>query len=164
MIYLIWATLNLALWLYFFYLIAALIFMGRRVFQGKLRAFSILILVVGVGHLLSASDGEATNQITFAEKHDSSNGSRSQRITLDDNLSFATKLWIGYSVEGDTLVPVSCSSSISGFVCGFEWQLDLATSDEIRKDEEAFYQVSGILKWNLFGVNVYNQDKNFSSF
>ncbi|MGB3777983.1 MAG: hypothetical protein WA960_06465 [Tunicatimonas sp.] len=95
--YLIWAVLNLALWLYFFYLIAALILIGRRAFQGKLRAFSILLLIIGAGHLLSASDGEATNQITFAEKHDSSDGSRSQWITLDDNLSFDTKAWIRYS-------------------------------------------------------------------
>ena len=164
MMYLIWAILNLTLWLYFLYLIAALILIGKRVFQGKLRAFSILLFIVGAGHILSANDGEATNQIMFAEKDDSPNSSILREITLDDNLSFATKGWIKYSVEGDTLAPVLCSSSLSEFVCGFEWQLDLATADEIRKDEEASYQVSGTLEWNLFGVNVYSQNKNFSSF
>ena len=90
MIYLIWAVLNLALWLYFFYLIAALILIGSRIFQGKLRVFSVLLLVIGVGHVLSANDEEATDQITFSEEYDSSNG-RLKVISLDDNLSFATK-------------------------------------------------------------------------
>lgn len=161
MMYLAWAALNLALWLYFLCLIGALIFTGRRILQGKLRIFSFLLLAMGIGHVLSANNSDPVNKIMFDEKNESPN-SRLKEITLDHNLSFDTRAWIRYSLEGDTLVPVSCSSSLIGFVCGFEWQLDLATIDEIRKDEEASYQIRGTLHWNLFGVNVYSEIKSFS--
>lgn len=164
MVYLIWSILNLTLWLYFLYLLAGLVFRGRRIFQGRLRSFSILLVIIGVVQILAANDKDQAshNSVTFTEKYNPPNSSESHRINLDDYTSFSIDLWIKYSVEQDTLVPIECSSYLTGFVAGFDWELYGAVVDEFRKGDKGRYQISGTLIWSLFGIEVYRQDKDFS--
>lgn len=84
MIHLIWSILNLTLWFYFLHLLAGLVFRGRRVFQGRLRSFSIVLVVVGIGHIITADDDDTTIQsITLVEGYEPQNDSKSYTVELE---------------------------------------------------------------------------------
>lgn len=60
------------------------------------------------------------------------------------------------STNEENFKTVEIYCNIYGFVTGFEWKHNTSSIYENRIDGKIEYDVSGILKWNIFGVTIYN--------
>ena len=163
MFYLLWSILNAVLLLYFFYLFIGLIVNGREVFRGKFMPISILVLTLGVVQMLSASVSEEKNtEILITENYNEQSETEYRRIVLEDNLASDIELVVNYSVEDGKLIPFRSRCHLTGFVLGFEWEfisLDTYGTKEIGHPD---FVAVGSLEWNLFGFNIYTQNKSFT--
>ena len=168
MIHLIWSTVNLIIVLYFLYLIFGFIAKGKQIFKPKYRVASIFILVIGVLQIYSASNSEERiKRIEITDnfnKQDfkNSNNADIKEIILEDNLTFDIKMYVIYSIEQNEFIPVESYSVLKGLVMGYEWDFKSIQTNKFKPGENAGYTAIGILKWNLFGINVYSEFKTFS--
>ncbi|MBU2929619.1 hypothetical protein [Winogradskyella psychrotolerans] len=160
MIHLIWSIINLIMVLYFLYLIVGFIKKGKRIFNPKFKVISIFVMVIGIVQVISAANSkEKTNRITISNNYNKKNFSKVEKVTLEDNLTFDINMHIIYSIEQTELIPIESNSFLTGFVSGYEWEF---TSIETTKSKQAEFIANGVLKWNLFGITVYNESKTFS--
>lgn len=162
MIHLLWSLLNLLVVLFFLYLLIGFIIKGKKIFNPGFKAVSIFILVIGIIQITTASTTmDKTNTIYISENPDQ-HISQVKNITLEDNLIFDINLDLFYSETETGYIPVSSSSYLTGIVSGYEWEFISIQTGTYKPDEKNEFAAMGILKWNLFGINVYTQYKPFS--
>lgn len=163
MIYLFWSILNLTILFYFLYLLVGFIAKGKRIFKPQFRMFSIFIMIIGIIQIISASNLEKySNQITITDNYNSKNNSEIKEIILQDNLTLDINMLVKYSVNGTEYIPIESSSSLTGFVSGYAWKFKYIQAKSHKKGQKTTYTAEGILYWNLFGITVYNELKQFS--
>ncbi|RAJ18154.1 hypothetical protein [Olleya aquimaris] len=160
MLHLFWSFINTVIVLYFLFLLVQFIRKGKKMFQSQFRLVSIFILVFGIVQILAASKSDDNvNKIIISDNYSKNNTSEVKKMILEDNLTFEINLLVKYSVDQHKFIPTESYSNLTGFVSGYEWEF---LSIEINTAEEhEVFEVSGILKWNLFGINIYNQNKQF---
>ena len=134
MIHLIWSLINLAIVLYFFYLIVGFIRKGKQFFKQKFKLVSILILLVGFFHIISAANSEEiTNHITITEDFNSKNASTIKKVKLEDNLTFDINLIVKYSIDNNECIPIHSKSFLVGFISGHQWELKSIQTNTYRQ-------------------------------
>jgi len=162
MIHLIWSGINLIIILYFFYLIIGFITRGTKIFNPQIKTFSIVLMVIGIFQIISARESEEdTNRIVFIEKHDIHCDYKTQQVRLENNLTLDIEMLATYCTNGDKFKVIETYSNIYGFVTGFEWKYKSSSINENSVNGKIEYNISGILKWNIFGINIYSQQKTF---
>lgn len=163
MIHLLWTLLNASLIIFFFYLIFGFIVKGKKIFNPKIKVISILIMTLGIIQIISAAKtSKNSNRITITTDYKKTNSSKIKKIVLEDNLVFDINLNIKYSIENKEYIPIESYSFLTGLVSGYEWEFKAIETQIHKTNEKATFTAEGVLKWNLFGINVYSEYKTFS--
>lgn len=163
MISLLWSIINVVLVLYFLYLLVGFIVIGNRIFSSRFKNVSFLIMIVGIVNVVTASNSEKnTNRITITDEYNKMNDSEIKKVTLEDNLTFDINMLVKYSVERNEFIPVESNSFLTGFISGYVWEFKSIQTTNYKPNEETQFTAHGILKWNLFGINIYSQSKTFN--
>lgn len=163
MIYLIWSIINGIIVLYFFYLIIGFIIKGKKIFKPQFKIVSIFIMVIGIIQIISASDSEKnTNLITINDDYNKKNNSKIKQIVLEDNLTLDINLLIKYSVDQNEYIPIESNSFLTGLVSGYVWEFKSIEANNSKLNGKTEFIADGVLKWNLFGITVYNESKSFN--
>ena len=163
MIHLLWSIINLIIVFYFLYLIVGFIRKGKQVFNPKFKVVSIFVMVIGIVQVISAANSdEKTNRITISNNYNKKNNSKVEKVTLEKNLTFDINMHLKYSIEQTELIPIESNSFLTGFVSGYEWEFKSIETNNYKLSEKAEFTTNGVLKWNLFGINVYNESKEFN--
>lgn len=156
MIELIWSLLNIIILLFFIYLFFGFLFQGKKIFQGKFKNLSIIILILGVVQIISATrNDEHKNSIEFRNQVEHNYPITTKNVILENNLTKNYKLSIVYSRENETHFPKKGTISMTGLTSGFDLELI-----SLYNDNDVFY-VTAIQNWSLFGIQIYRQEKNF---
>ncbi|PCH69152.1 MAG: hypothetical protein COC06_08065 [Bacteroidales bacterium] len=162
MIYLIWSGINMVILLYFFYLIIGFISKGKKIFKPQFKIASIALMVIGIVQIISATElDDNTNRISFVDNHEKMQGTGISQMILENNLTFDIQMSVTYRVGENEFIPIESYSNLNRFVIGFEWDCKSAAINEKNLNGEIKYDISGVLKWNLFGINIYSQPKAF---
>jgi len=163
MIHLLWSIINLIIVFYFLYLLVGFIRKGKQIFNPKFKVVSIFVLVIGIVQVVSAVNTERkTNRITISNDYNEKNFSKVEKVTLENNLTFDINMHVKYSIEQTELIPIESNSFLTGFVSGYEWEFTSIETNNYKPSEKVEFTANGVLKWNLFGITVYNESKTFS--
>ena len=163
MIHIIWSILNLGIILYFFYIIIEFLRKGKQIFNSKLKFITIGVMILGILQIVSLSQHEeSNNKIVLVENYNINNISKIKKIVLEKDLFHNYNLYIKYTVNQNEIIPIESSCTLTGFISGFNWELKSIKASKIENNKKADYVVKGVLEWNLFGFNVYNQHKTFT--
>jgi xanthine/uracil permease len=163
MIHLLWTLLNASLIIFFFYLIFGFIVKGKKIFNPRIKVVSILIITLGIIQIISASKtSKNSNQITITTDYKKTNNSKIKKIVLEDNLVFDINLLVKYSVENNKYIPIESNSFLTGLISGYDWEFKSFETQIYKPNEKANFTANGVLKWNIFGINVYSEHKTFS--
>ena len=136
---------------------------GKQIFKPQFKMFSIFIMILGIVQIISASNFKKnSNKITITENYLNKNNSEIKEIILQNNFTFDINMLVKYSVDQTEYIPIESSSSLTGFVSGYVWEFKSIQTDNYKKGQKAKYIAIGILKWNLFGINMYTELKSFS--
>lgn len=71
-------------------------------------------------------------------------------------------MYVKYSVNEKEFIPIESNSFLTGFVSGYVWEFKLIQTKDHDTNEKSEYIANGILKWNLFGINIYSQSRTFN--
>ncbi len=163
MTHLIWNILNLTIVVFFIYITIGFIFKGKRIFNPKIKAFSIFIMIIGIVQIVSAKNlNEKNNRITISENYINQNNLKAKRIILEDNWTFDIEMLVMYLKDQDKIIPVESKSYLNGLMSGFDWEFYSIATEYLDTTKQTKFEARGILKWKLFGVNFYSQSKRFS--
>lgn len=168
MIYLLWGVLNIALFLFF----VVICFRATKLIRQSFGLIASIVFVFGllsfIGHPNNNDNVEpGTNHVkTWKFTTDDSlgiNPTSSERIVLDKTLISKYYLFIqcGKDKDEQINIPVSASSSTSGFVSGTNWKpisIVVSRTDNNNKFE---YFVNGVVEWKLLGATIYSQLKHY---
>ncbi len=162
MIHLIWSIINGIIVLYFLYLIVGFIAKGKKIFKPQFKVVSILIMVIGIVQIISASNSDKnSNQIIITDDYDKQSIVKVKEVILEENLTFDISMLVKFSVEQDKFILIEGNSFLTGLVSGYDWEFKSLQADTYQSDKEAGFVANGILKWNLFGINVFSEAKTF---
>jgi hypothetical protein len=161
MIALLWAILNVSLALYFVYVLIGFIAKGKRFFNTKYKFLAIAVLVIGIFQMASGSDSEEKNKSNFLKNNQIPTVTYyAKMLTIEEDLSFDTKLLVKYYIDQNEIVLDNSSSSLIGFVSGFDWKLT-STELKLNRNNDPTYTVNGVLSWKLFNITIFKQHKHF---
>lgn len=163
MIHLIWSILNLIIYLYFIYLIVGFITKEKQFYKPQFKVIAIFILVIGIVQIISASNKvKSTNLITINSDYNKKNNSKIEKLKLEDNWTFDINMLVKYSISQNEYIPIESNTFLTGFVSGYVWEFKSIKTNSYNPNEKTKFVATGILKWNLFGITVYNESKTFS--
>ncbi|SRX55511.1 hypothetical protein [Aequorivita sp. CIP111184] len=163
MIYLIWSIINGMIIFYFLYLIVEFIEKGKKIFKPQFKVISIFIMIIGIVQIISASNSEKnSNRITITKDYNKKNDSKIKQVILEDNLTFDINMLIKYSINQNEYIPIESSSFLNGLVSGYDWEFKSINTNNYKPNEKSEFTANGILKWNLFGINIYSESKTFN--
>ncbi|WP_299156194.1 hypothetical protein [uncultured Tenacibaculum sp.] len=163
MIHLIWSIINLTIVFFFIYLIIGFIKKGKQIFKPQFKIVSILIMLIGVLQIISASNSKKnSNKISITKNYNKQSNIKRKQVILENNLTFDINMQVKYSVDQNDYIPVESNSSLTGFVTGYEWKFKSINTKKLDSNGKAEFIANGILDWNLFGITVYGQNKIFT--
>ncbi len=149
--------------IYFLYLIIGFIAKGKKIFKPQFKIVSIVILVIGTGQIITASNFEETsNQISITKDYNRNNYSEIKQVKLEDNWTFDINMLVKYSIEENEYIPIESDSFLTGLVSGYVWEFKSIDTKNMNPNGKAEFSATGILKWNLFGITVYSESKTFN--
>ncbi len=162
--YLFWSILNSAVivaWLFISYLSIKLVKKEYGILPAVIMALGIISIFTtsyssGNNTILLLRDRQAGDVIQNADLR-----KRTEKNTiLEDSPLFNIRMISSFEdVEGKP-VPVFVNISMNGFVSGFSWQTQRANI-EVSGSNSFAYVIVGNLKWKLFGLTVYTEQKVF---
>jgi hypothetical protein len=167
MLYLFWALLNTAAYIYFIYL---LIISGKLVRQ-KLGTLAACVFVLGLFSFMGVthdSDNNVkpgTNEVKKWEFQSSDsldkNTHASNWISIQNNTINNYNLFYTHAYTKGTTrhVPISASTSTSGWSIGTRWKSIYIDMEQTDNNEQFKYTVYGSVQWYILGINVYSQLK-----
>lgn len=163
MIHLLWSVINGVIILYFLYLIIGFIAKGKRIFNPQFKTVSIFVMVIGIVQIIAASTSEKnSNLVTITEDYNKKNASEIKKIVLEDNVTFNIAMLVKYSVNKNEYIPIESNSFLTGLVAGYVWEFKSVNTNVLTPNGKAEFTANGILKWNLFGITLYNEPKTFN--
>lgn len=143
---------------FFLYAIYYLIFNFKKRTNYKFKGVTVIIVIVGVISIINASNQENENHTILLNSNFSTktNFNKIKDVVIDSHFSYDIHLLISYLEKGKQIIPIDAKSYTSGFVSGFQWELNSIHLNENRK-----YTVNGFLNWNLLGIEIYKENKIF---
>ena len=136
---------------------------GKKIFKPQFKVASIFIMVIGIIQIISASDSyKNLNRISITEDFDNKNKSAIKLVTLEDNWTFDINMLVKYSIEQNQYIPIESNSFLTGLVSGYNWEFNSIHTNNLKPNGKTEFTANGILKWNLFGITVYNDSKTFN--
>jgi hypothetical protein len=170
MLYLLWALLNIGLFLFF---VAACVKATRLVREhfGLLTAIifavGLLSFVSGSGRKNKSENGESTPSWTFApEETVDRNGRMPIKAELEKTPVSRCVLTITYGKDRQTgaNVPVRAFVGIEGLISGIAWDPAFVIVNPTEEAKRFEYYVSTTVEWKLLGATVYSQPKEYKGF
>lgn len=170
MLYLIWAIINIAAYIYFF---KVLIISGKLVRQ-KLGVLAACIFVlglfsfIGVSHDKEDSLKPGTNDYKmwklYTDDDRDKNMDMSNWIDLDSNWISHYTLFYKHGLDKGThqRIPLEANSIMSGMAIGTRWKPYAVNMDPTPDGWHFTYSVRGTVQWYLMGINIYSQDKVYT--
>lgn len=171
MLYLFWALLNIGLFIYFL----IICFRVTRLLRERLGLLAASVFIFG---LLSFGSNTASgaNQLNTRNNFETTSWSPGAKESIANNSTFPasqllqktliTKLTLhlsyGRHTETGKTIVTSGYSGLTGLVSGTTWH-PVACAVYPTEDADIFrYQVSGMMKWQLLGLTLVTENKNFS--
>jgi len=165
MIHLVWSIFNVVIIFFFIYLIFGFIVEGMKIFETRFRIISISILILGIFQIISASNTKKqTNKIILKSNYNQTNNSKVKEVLLEDNLIFDINLHIKFSIDKNEFTPIESYSYLTGFTSGYVWEYKSIEINTCKPNRKTEFTAKGILKWHLFGINIYNESKVFRAY
>lgn len=167
MIYLLWSLLNIGLFLFFL----VICFNATKLIREKFGLFASLVFVFGLLSFIGKSSHDDnkqanSNQIKTWEltPESSINQNRTHLLTHSLGKTMVSETLLGIKFGQDSLgrknVPISAWSSRAGFNAGINWSPSVIVVER-ESDTKLAYSVIGIDKWDLLGVTIYSQPKEY---
>ncbi|MDP4269498.1 MAG: hypothetical protein Q8909_05170 [Bacteroidota bacterium] len=144
MFYIFWAILNIGLLLYFLYLLYRAIVVVKR--EMGLLPVIILIIILN-GQCSHPRESVKSNSQT-------SNGNSQSLYSHKIKLSPINGLIVDCATDSAGTV-INKSAELTGTVVGVEWE----TATVLFNNRH--YAATGVLKWNLLGIDIWSQFKTF---
>ena len=168
MIYTIWTFVNIGLLIYFLIIILKSI---KLVFS-NVGTFASIIFVIGLLSLFNHSNTNYSNNNTkpynsveFVSR-DTVDLKHLKMVdkVLDSTLLSRNILSITYGVnqENKSSIPVTASTLILGLKGGNSWHIKHMTVYPTDDNSYLEYYVSGVLRWHILGLAIYEQNKKYS--
>jgi len=171
--YLIWSLLNIALSLYFIYLLVGYVGIGRPILPKNkhLKTAAAILLIVGVAQFFKNMTKDKSlntkpyiiNELPKSiDKKDLGNyRDISKELILEDNVPFNIYARIRILFIDGKYMALNNTSDFTGLVSGFAWKQTGFPLVQFNNDGIAHYDIGGVLKWNLLGINIYTESKTF---
>lgn len=170
MLYLIWAVINIAAYVYFIYV---LIISGKLVRQ-KLGVLAACVFVLGLLSFMNGSDKNSRSKNNTADTVQK--WKQYQSDSLDKNMNMTNWIkvdsnWISsYSlfythgkIKGSNQrIPLEASSTMSGLSLGTQWKPYDINMEPLAHKEGFKYTVYGTVDWYLMGIRIYSQEKTYT--
>jgi hypothetical protein len=167
MIYLFWALLNIALFLYFIFLCL----IATKLIREKINITAAIFFVVAFLSYLGSSN-------TDKDESDSNQKARWQFIPPDSIQHQQTgrkdisleKTWISnyslsikYSInqKDNSAIPISAYATTGGFISGTTWKPMNIILNKTNHKNTLAYAVDVKVEWQLMGSTVYSQLKTY---
>ncbi|CAN5414957.1 hypothetical protein BH11BAC3_BH11BAC3_44580 [soil metagenome] len=169
MLYLSWALLNIAITIYFGIVYIKTI----KLIREKIGVVAAFIFVLALLSFVSQSDGDNdnlepdSNQVKTWKFNsaDSLDKWSNEVIITELEKTLISTYSLGISYGKDTTlkynIPVSANTWTSGFQGGTGWKPLSILVNRTNNNQQFEYEVNGIVKWNLLGMTIYKQTKNW---
>jgi energy-coupling factor transporter transmembrane protein EcfT len=169
MLYLVWALLNIGLFIFFI----VICFNATKLIKEKFGVLTSIVFVLGLLLFIEQSNVDKDN------KEPNSNQIKTWKFNSSDSLDKGSivfrdfdlektliskySLGIGYGKDKQLQnnIPVSANTWTTGFESGTSWEpisIIINRTDDNLKFE---YDVNGTIKWNLLGMTMYSQPKHW---
>ncbi|GAB3270578.1 hypothetical protein GCM10027347_41350 [Larkinella harenae] len=166
MLYTLWSLFNLVALFFFLFLC----FRATKLLREKKGIWAAAFFVFGLFSIAGtttyqkpAKKRSQVKQWTFASS-DSLTFSSLQfaHRTIAENGFFDIGLVVDYGTENHSHQPiaVSATSSSSGLVSGHRWE-PISIVVNATENEEFTYTVTGLIHWNLLGIKLYSDLKQY---
>lgn len=157
MLYLLWAVLNIGLFLLFIYVA----YRATRLLRQHLGTGAALFFVIGLLSFVSSKNVEEDGFKSANEKNTSVNLQQQNYYSalLEDNAAFHIRLDLvtNKPTAAAPFETVKYYTHVTGFVAGHQWKPATATFN--YRSGQVHYEVHGIIRWRLLGIPVYAQPK-----
>jgi hypothetical protein len=160
MLELIWGSLNIGIFIYFLYICLK----SAKNLHEKLGGFASLIFIFGLLAYMPNPNDENTNNKTFNSSNEIEKFSGDSYIIekkLLESITSEIKLIIklGENKNGEKLL--TAQTSRNGFISGINWNVKNIIVEKSPTENKYFYNVYGLFEWNLLGLKLYSESKNF---
>lgn len=167
MLYLLWALLNIGLFIFFI----IICFNATKLIKEKFGVLTSLVFVFGLLSFIGRSDTNNnepnSNQIRtwkFSEE-DSLKNNESYLLDIDLEKTLISKnnlgIKYGKDKQGQINIPVSAYSSTTGFISGTNWKPISIIVNRTTDNNKFHYFIYGVVEWKLLGATVYSQAKEY---
>lgn len=170
MTYLLWTLMNIALFIFFL----VICFRATKLVKEKIGPFAALIFVIG---LFAFANKKEDNQDTFVRNLNdqtsfvavqnsasmqTANFSAHETLASYAGSALTMNVFFAADSSGSRKIAQKVYFSINGFVGGHRWE-PLSVQITPNASVDTFrYEVRSLLKWNLLGITLYTQQKDFS--
>jgi hypothetical protein len=142
-----------------------LITVGNQVFKPRTKAFSVILLLLGFFNIIGLAirdEQDNARGITFPGADSNAYNQDLKLVVLEDNLTLDMNMALTYSTVDGQFIPVKAVGNLTGFVTGFRFDI---TNVDFKQtpDNTIAYIVHGLVHWQLFGIELYAQEKRFGS-
>jgi hypothetical protein len=169
MIYLLWALLNIGLFIFFI----VICFNATKLIKEKFGVLTSIVFVFGLLSFVGRSNNDKdnkepnSNQIKTWKFNSIDSLDKSSNVYMDIDLEKTLiskySLGIGYGKDKQLQnnIPTSANTWTTGFESGTSWKpisIIVNRTDDNNKFE---YEVDGTIKWSLLGMKIYSQPKHW---
>ncbi len=169
MLYLLWAILNIGLFIFFI----VICFNATRLIKEKFGILTSIVFVFGLLSFFGRSNADKDN------KEPNSNQIKTWKFASSDSLDKGSNVFMDFDLEKTLIskyslgisygkdkklqnnIPVSANIQTTGFESGTSWKpisIIINCTDDNQKFE---YEVDGTIKWSLLGMTIYSQPKHW---
>ena len=134
-----------------------------KLIKEKLGLFASLIFIVFIISFLKESSEEKFHEKT-TELNNEVKYTNSKSKILEDKLvtKIETRISYGKNNRKDTLY-ITSKTNRYGFIIGTDWKSHYSSVKEMENSKNTYeYNVLGTLEWNILGIRVYKEIKEFN--
>ncbi len=164
MLYIIWAIVNIAIFIFFVFIC----FRATRLIRERLGLLAAVIFVLG---LLSFAARPAYDEDDNKEpgkneikwrfaSEDSFRNTYAVRVELKKSLIAKYMLFIKYGKDSQNInIPINADANVEGIISGTDWKPVGITITQTDNNSKFHYEVFASEKWKLLCVTVITQSK-----
>ena len=166
LVYILWALINTALWVYFFYILYHSILTVKE----KLGWGAIVLLFMGFQSNTNNNQIETkTDSWVKDKKNNSFTGNKAvlnKIIEVEKNWLLSKNLHVTYLRNYDTKENsiLSAHTSVEGWQVSTRSTLDILSISPNEKGDSSFYSLQEETKWYLLGLTILTNAKTFQGY
>jgi hypothetical protein len=169
MFYLLWALINIGLFIMFI----VISFKATKLIREKWGTGAALVFAFGLLSFIvqpnsdndnSESNSNKARMWEFASLDSLDKGSNAYTIIdLESTLISKYSLGIQYGKDKQLkkTIPTSANTHINGLISGTSWKPTSIIINPTNDNQKFAYEVHGTLNWKLLGLTVYSHSKNW---